>query len=51
MNWLLNNRDDFGDNGWGKLLTLEKMQFAIMGGHHFSMMKGELVRLPNLFRS
>lgn len=43
MNWLLNNRTDFGDNGWGQLLSREKMQFAVMGGHHFSMMKGDHV--------
>ena len=43
MKWLLENRTDFGDNGWSKLLSREKMEFAVMGGHHFSMMKGDHV--------
>jgi iterative type I PKS product template protein len=38
MKWLLNNRTDFGDNGWGQLLP-GAMEFAVMGGNHFTMMK------------
>ena len=43
MTWLLDNRTDFGDNGWAQLLGQENMDFAVMGGNHFTMMKGELV--------
>jgi thioesterase domain-containing protein len=57
MKWLLNNRTDFGDNGWGQLLG-DSMTFHVMGGNHFTMMKepfaqdlGRLMRdglgLPN----
>ena len=45
MKWLLENRTDFGDNGWAQLLGHENMDFAVMGGNHFTMMKGELVGL------
>ncbi|KAF2399928.1 polyketide synthase-like protein [Trichodelitschia bisporula] len=38
MKWLLNNRTDFGDNGWSQLLG-DNMEFFVMGGNHFSMMK------------
>ena len=39
MTWLLNHRTDFGDNGWGQLCGKENMNFGVMGGNHFSMMK------------
>jgi len=39
MKWLLNHRTDFTDNGWGQLCGTENMQYGVMGGHHFSMMK------------
>ena len=45
MTWLLENRTDFGDNGWAQLIGHENMEFAVMGGNHFTMMKGELVRI------
>ncbi|KAI5380299.1 Type I Iterative PKS [Alternaria postmessia] len=41
MKWLLNNRTDFSDNGWAQLLPKENFQYAVMGGNHFTMMKGE----------
>ncbi|KAI9688899.1 MAG: Type I Iterative PKS [Bathelium mastoideum] len=41
MKWLLNNRTDFGDNGWGQLLGTENMTFATMDGNHFTMMRDE----------
>lgn len=50
MKWLLNHRTDFGDNGWAQLCT-GMFNNAVMGGHHFSMMKephaaelGKLIR-------
>ncbi|KAF2459431.1 polyketide synthase PksA [Lineolata rhizophorae] len=41
MKWLLDNRTDFGDNGWGQLLGKDAMQFAVMDGNHFTMMRDE----------
>ncbi|KAF2641532.1 ketoacyl-synt-domain-containing protein [Massarina eburnea CBS 473.64] len=41
MKWLLNNRTDFEDNGWAQLLPKENFEYAVMGGNHFTMMKGE----------
>lgn len=38
MKWLLNNRTDFTDNGWAQLLP-KSMDFSVMGGNHFTMMK------------
>jgi len=50
MKWLLNNRTDFGDNGWSQLLG-DNIECYVMGGNHFSMMKEPHVsflhRLPN----
>ena len=43
MKWLLNNRTDFGDNGWAKLLGEGKMTFAQIDGNHFTMMGEEKV--------
>ena len=43
MKWLLDNRTDFGDNGWAQLLGAESIEFAIMGGNHFTMMRDEHV--------
>ena len=37
MQWLLNDRTDFGDNGWAELLGDSSMSFAQMEGNHFSM--------------
>jgi len=39
MKWLLNNRTDFGHNGWGQLVDENNMEFYVMGGNHFTMMK------------
>jgi iterative type I PKS product template protein len=43
MKWLLNNRTAFDDNGWAQLLPKENFEYAVMGGNHFTMMKGEHV--------
>jgi iterative type I PKS product template protein len=43
MKWLLNNRTEFDDNGWAQLLPKENFEYAVMGGNHFTMMKGEHV--------
>ncbi|KAH0558765.1 Type I Iterative PKS, partial [Trichoglossum hirsutum] len=42
MKWLLENRTDFGCNGWDQLLGAENMINSNMGGNHFSMMKDPL---------
>ncbi|KAL8929531.1 MAG: hypothetical protein Q9208_001200 [Pyrenodesmia sp. 3 TL-2023] len=42
MKWLLNDRTDFGANGWDELLLPggeEKMRFATIKGNHFTMMR------------
>ncbi|KAF1812538.1 polyketide synthase [Eremomyces bilateralis CBS 781.70] len=41
MKWLLDNRTDFGDNGWAQLLGDEALTFRVMGGNHFTMMRDE----------
>ncbi|KAF2838514.1 ketoacyl-synt-domain-containing protein [Patellaria atrata CBS 101060] len=41
MKWLLDNRTDFGDNGWAQLVHPENMEFAVMDGNHFTMMRDE----------
>lgn len=45
MKWLLNNRTDFGDNGWAELLGDGSMSFAQMDGNHFTMTTQEHVSL------
>lgn len=42
MKWLLDNRTDFGDNGWAQLLG-DGMKFAVMDGNHFTMTREENV--------
>ncbi|KAL9606585.1 MAG: hypothetical protein Q9179_000239 [Wetmoreana sp. 5 TL-2023] len=40
MNWLLEDRTDFGANGWDQLIPGEgKMRFATIKGNHFTMMR------------
>ncbi|KAL1642780.1 polyketide synthase [Diplodia intermedia] len=39
MTWLLNNRTEFDDNGWGQIIPKDRMKFGVMGGNHFTMMK------------
>jgi len=41
MKWLLNNRTVFDDNGWAQLLPKDNFEYAVMGGNHFTMMKGD----------
>ncbi|KAI9670205.1 MAG: Type I Iterative PKS [Alyxoria varia] len=41
MRWLLNNRTDFGDNGWAQLLGEGKMEFDTVMGNHFTMTEAE----------
>ena len=48
MKWLLNNRTVFDDNGWAQLLPKEKFEYAVMGGNHFTMMKGEHVSVSTI---
>lgn len=43
MQWLLNNRTDFGFNGWDQLLGGENITTTSVEGNHFSMMKEPLV--------
>ena len=39
MKWLLENRTDFGPNGWDKLLDVKKCTMVTIKGNHFTMMK------------
>ena len=45
MNWLLENRTDFGTNGWDALLGQGKMEFATVQCNHFTMMRHPAVSL------
>ena len=49
MRWLLENRSDFGSNGWDALLDVGKMRFATVGGNHFTMMRQPAVSLILFF--
>lgn len=52
MRWLLENRSDFGSNGWDALLPGGTMRFATVGGNHFTMMRQPAVSLdPRFFSS
>jgi thioesterase domain-containing protein/acyl carrier protein len=50
MKWLLNNRTDFTDNGWAQLLTPDAMEYLVMGGNHFTMMKDPHVSIHSSHR-
>nr|ALQ33037.1 putative polyketide synthase [Fusarium thapsinum] len=40
MNWLLNNREDFGPNGWDEFIGAENIgTMAIENANHFTMMR------------
>ncbi|KAE8152732.1 hypothetical protein BDV25DRAFT_127719 [Aspergillus avenaceus] len=44
MTWLLDNRTDFGFNGWDGLLGTNSMEFKCIDGNHFTMLnQGEQV--------
>ena len=43
MKWLLENRTDFGDNGWGSLLGHDVCSMVTVVGNHFTMMKPPVV--------
>ena len=45
MKWLLENRTDFGCNGWDKLLGEENCTMSTIEGNHFTMMKPPIVSL------
>lgn len=45
MKWLLENRTDFGYNGWDRLLGAENCQMRTISGNHFTMMKPPIVSL------
>lgn len=49
MRWLLDNRKDFGSNGWDVLLGEFTMQFATMKCNHFTMMRQPAVSTHPLF--
>ncbi|KAL9617637.1 MAG: hypothetical protein Q9160_007603, partial [Pyrenula sp. 1 TL-2023] len=42
MRWLLENRTDFGYNGWDKLLGAENCSMTTIDGNHFTMMKAPI---------
>lgn len=44
MRWLLNDRTDFGFNGWEALLGPENIRTTSMQGNHFTMMREPTVR-------
>ncbi|KAI9877508.1 MAG: hypothetical protein M1830_003738 [Pleopsidium flavum] len=44
MKWLLNNRTDFGYNGWDDLLGAKNITTTNVAGNHFTMMREPLVR-------
>ena len=45
MWWLLNNRKDFGDNGWERLLGTDDLVIETMDdANHFTMMAGDKVK-------
>lgn len=46
MNWLLNNRTDFGYNGWDRLLDPQKCTCVSVSGNHFTMMRMLIVSVP-----
>ena len=39
MKWLLENRTDFGPNGWDRLLDVKQCKMVTIKGNHFTMMK------------
>ncbi|KAJ4291933.1 hypothetical protein N0V90_009831 [Kalmusia sp. IMI 367209] len=41
MKWLLNNRTDFGPNGWDRLLGNSPFTFEKVDGNHFTLMKAK----------
>ena len=45
MKWLLNNRTDFGSNGWERLLGTDDLVIETMDdANHFTMMAGDKVK-------
>lgn len=51
MKFLLDNRTDFGPNGWEKLLDVQggKAEMVKIQGNHFTMMRTPVVSFPLLF--
>lgn len=49
MKWLLNNRTDFGYNGWDRLLGAENIRTTNMEGNHFTIMRTPRVRVSPLY--
>lgn len=49
MKWLLENRTDFGANGWDELLGEGRMEMEVLDGNHFSVMQegGRHVSFPS----
>lgn len=44
LKWLLENRTDFGTNGWDRLIPGE-IRTEVLDGNHFTIMNGDLVSL------
>jgi thioesterase domain-containing protein len=49
MKWLLENRLDFGPNGWDKLLGADVCKMVTVVGNHFTMMKPPVVSFSPCF--
>ena len=49
MTWLLNDRTDFGYNGWDQLLGAENIRTTNMEGNHFTIMRAPGVSFFFLF--
>lgn len=45
MKWLLDNRTDFGCNGWEQLLGAENCTCVSIDGNHFTMMREPIVSI------
>ena len=45
MKWLLDNRTDFGCNGWERLLGAENCTCVVTDGNHFTMMREPIVSI------
>ncbi|MCJ1252097.1 hypothetical protein MMC30_009335 [Trapelia coarctata] len=52
MKWLLENRTDFGSNGWDALLGADAIETTSLDGNHFTLMKGakQLRHLSSIIR-
>jgi iterative type I PKS product template protein len=53
LKWLLENRMDFGSNGWDRLIPgRDKIRTEVLDGNHFTIMKDKLVSYsPFIYQS